>query len=463
LGNKNDILTAFCSNGKMERRPTAMSDIAPANFAKVGLEQRPRVQAQSVFQPQNSPTATGGYHSRQQPQTSPVAKQPSFAPQVILVHGPGCPDGVLAAWAFWRALSPETKMVMSGAGGLFSNNAETIWPHSIRNAMQIIDLYPMVFVFMQPGKIVPIELVQNRNVLILDLDLGEQLIGIVNAAKFTFLIDHHSSTNQTIQRFNLLEDQKFGLIYDSSPQESAATLAWRYFHQASVPEIVNLVRIVDTGSLDEDEHAPGFVRSLVNGGYTKQFAMLDQLLLRWKPETKIAMADQSSVVIAAQRQLFEEVAKQAALGVIFANGKRYNMLYVQSSIAIAPIAHRIRKTHSGKYAKMKIPIHFVGVWNYQASNQGHPVVTVSLRDPLEGINLSEITKSLGGGGHDAAASFSFPDIAQFHNYIMPYRPIVCQGPYPSQAPTRSNLSYNPHSEQSVNNVWPNPVTYHGHL
>src|SRR5207237_1070823 len=76
-----------------------------------------------------------------------------------------------------------------------------IHPNSAAGALRLQERrFPVVFVFIQPNEDIPMELVKDKRILILDLDMGDKLIEIIDVAKCVLLSDHHDSTPITLHK-----------------------------------------------------------------------------------------------------------------------------------------------------------------------------------------------------------------------------------------------------------------------
>jgi len=126
---------------------------------------------------------------------------------VIIAHGP-CHDGYGAVWSYWRTLSPEIREALSQIENMSHlckkekrsyripdlDSEET--PIS-RGTELLSSGAPYAFVFINPKEIITLELVQNRDVIIFDLDLTKQF-EVFKSAKSVMMIDHHISGEENI-------------------------------------------------------------------------------------------------------------------------------------------------------------------------------------------------------------------------------------------------------------------------
>jgi hypothetical protein len=366
-----------------------------------------------------------------------------FTYDVIISHGPGCSDGITAAWCFWRKLPREYRELLAKEGGLYSKpeanaNEENssdkasdpyIHPNSPEGAMALQNKgFPIVFVFLQPQEEVPVKLVENKRVIILDLDMGDSLVNVVTYARSVLLSDHHDSTPITINKHAsfLLEQSrdKFAMYIVTNKSESGASLAWRLTHSAVIPNFVHIVRIGDTWQWHEYPtlHARFVLRALHIRRAFRSFPDIEATFIHWD-ENFATNVQKGRAVLESETALIKQIAKQCDIGFIQTNdGRVYTVAYTQCNILHSEVGSSM-KWYAQK--RFKIPIHFCATWKY-VSYKG--LICVSMRDGEQGINLASIAREIKGcngkgGGHAEAAAFSFYGLEKFHDFIMKSSPI----------------------------------------
>ena len=364
---------------------------------------------------------------------------------VIIAHGPGCRDGATAAWCVWRTLSLTYRNTLAQEGGFYSDkdpqcgksNERTtgsfepyVHPNSPEGAMRLQARgFPVVFVFMQPGEQAPIKLVENKNVVILDLDMGDALVPLVRAAKRVLLSDHHDSTPLTIAKYsNILFEEcrhKFATFVNTNKSESGATLAWELTHGTKNPPFIETVRIGDTWQWHEypELKAREVLKSLHVYKVFRSFVDIENAFEYWD-ENFQSHAEEGMIITDYETALVKQMAKQCDIGYLQTNdGHVYTLAYTQANILHSEVGASM-KWYAQK--RFKVPIHFCATWKY-VSHKG--VVSVSLRDPGDNINLATIARSVKGtdgkgGGHASASGFVFYGLENFHNYISKTPPIT---------------------------------------
>jgi hypothetical protein len=300
-------------------------------------------------------------------------------------------------------------------------------PNSPRGAQYLQKKgYPVVFVFLQPNEPVPQQLIQNKNVLILDLDMGNNLPFVIKNSASTFLIDHHYSTYETIKKYSVELSQyknKFSYYYDDNKKESAATLTWKVFYSQEIPPLVQIVRIGDTWSYDDNpELYPRYVlKSLYLKRAFRSFPEIEDTYLNWNKTFNDNVA-KGETAWALELSYIKKMAKQTNIGLLeTADGKKYVVAYTDAPVLHSEVGASI-KWYAQK--RFKIHIHFSATWKYAAHKA---LVSVSLRDPEFNLNLATISQNIKntrgiinyGGGHETAAGFSFLGIENFHKVFQP--------------------------------------------
>jgi hypothetical protein len=376
--------------------------------------------------------------------------------QVIIGHGPNCNDGATALWAVWRSMSPEYRAALAKEGGFYAQpgvstssdpddiNDETsdlvtqpfVHPNSVEGGIRLqVKGFPVVFVFSQPKAPVSDRLIRGKNVLILDLDMGDELVHIVEAANYVFVCDHHDTSQTTILKhgdFLLnLNRHKFAQWINTSKKECGATLAWRLTNSADIPPLVQVVRIGDTWQWnDHPELQPKFVlQALFVRRAFRSFPDIEETYQNWDRNFH-SWVEQGRIIYDYETALVKQAAKQCDIGYIQTNDNTvYTVAYTQGNLLVSEIGANMR-WYAEKRFKTKID--FCAIWKYSSRRD---LVIVSLRDPASGIKLGHVAREIkgttgNGGGHVEAAGFSFQGLERFREFIQVKR----QGPIPESVP-----------------------------
>lgn len=367
-----------------------------------------------------------------------IEKEEKIVPyDIIFSHGP-CIDGYTAAWIFWRNLSTETKNKLALKGGMYSKYRTPLGegenymfqnPHNMYNALKMVNEgYKKVFVFMKPGQKIFPDLYVGKKVLILDLDIGDQLVDVINSASHVTLIDHHISTLSTLSKNKIVDSDKFKL-YFGDKTHSAASMAWKIVYNTNeIPELINIVRITDTWNFEGNYNVSKINDAMYARNCLSNFHKIEYLHLKWH-EFSFNLLSEGNVISKYKNRLLKSIANKFSLGNIHSidNGNEviHNVAYCTSTVLHTGVGMLIKENVKKRYPRKQV--HFIAIWKYVPYDdyqQGK--VTVSLRDPEENIDLSIIarnvvgkdeTKIICGGGHCEASSFMFTGIENLHCFI----------------------------------------------
>lgn len=352
---------------------------------------------------------------------------------VVLSHGPGCTDGIVAAWCVWVSLPPYYRKLLESAGGIYCYNPTSVTSglKHINSTEGALDLqrrgFPVVFALIQPGELIPVELIAGKRVLLLDVDMSQELPNIIKYAKHTTLLDHHDSSLNTIKVHKLEGVTNFTWQVDASKQECGATLAWKKLFTTPVPDMIEVVCMGDNWSWDDASRIPSaraILKSLSTMKAFRSFPRINQVFNSWDDKMG-AHAKEGAIMLKYEDSIVKRAARQADIGYITTtDGKIYTVAYANASVLHSEIGSNLRW-----YAEMRhgSPIHFAATWKYAPYKA---TISVSLRDPLPGIELQTIANSVSGsnqgGGHKDAASFSFIGIENLHKFIQRSYPVVAE-------------------------------------
>ncbi len=351
---------------------------------------------------------------------------------VVIAHGPGCPDGATSAWCYWRKLPSNYRKELSKHKGFYSkpdsqsSKQGFIHPNSPDGALELQKKgYPVVFVFCQPNTSVPKELIANKRVLILDLDLGNGLVPVVSSAKHTTLVDHHDSSLITLNKYKAMLTEKFASYVNVSKSQSGATLTWALINKTEIPPFLQIIRIGDNWQWHESPelHSKSVLKALHNNRCFRSFPDIESTYMHWD-EQFVSNVRLGKDLLDCELVIAKKTAKQCDLGFIQTNDNvLYNVAYVQANVQHSEIGSLMKF-----YAQQRfnVPIHFCATWKY-VSYRG--LVSVSLRNTDTNLDLSFIARNIkglnnsGGGGHSDASSFSFYGLENFHRFILKSSPI----------------------------------------
>lgn len=194
------------------------------------------------------------------------------------------------------------------------------------------------------------------------------------------LIDHHFSCKETA---NLLP----GSVFDD--KHSAAFLSWKYFQNGKKAPLI--IRYVEDYDIWKFKLPHSKELTAVLNIYSFNFKAWDKLAKIFQNKNKKKeLVKKGRAIIDYQKSLIGELSDKGQ-EVVF---EGYDAIAVNSPILSSEIGNHIY-TKTGKIAI---------VWSHKGKNA--PKIHVSLRGNGK-INLSELAKKFGGGGHKASAGFAF--------------------------------------------------------
>lgn len=357
-----------------------------------------------------------------------------FPYEVIIAHGPGCKDGATAAWCWWRLLPLDYRRLLAVVGDFynFSQKDENYIDKDDKDRFDTTGGalrlqahgFPVVFAFAQPNTRIPVELIKGRRVLILDLDLGDELTSVVSNAAFTMLCDHHTSTPETLKRNvnQVFGRDKFGIYVDIRKMESGASLSWKLSHNTRIPLFIEIVRIGDNWQFNENPNIPAkeVLRTMHSDNTFTSFPAIEQgfelLQLNY-----LEYVNRGSLLLQYDRQIVKTICKQCDIGSLVLNdGTKYTIAHIQCNVMHSEVGAAMKFYAKKRFPNVKIDL--CATWKYVSHRN---IVSVSLRDGDEGIDLNIVAREVAGtdkrgGGHDRSAAFTFEGIENFRRYIRYY-------------------------------------------
>lgn len=217
--------------------------------------------------------------------------------------------------------------------------------------------------------------VTGKNVAILDFSYSNSTTKeMIQKAESLIVIDHHKSALIELQDIE-------NCIFDMS--QSGAMLSWKYFHpRKSPPKFIKYIEDRDLWKWElpySKEFSAAF--SMIPFEFSELSKLEDESFFR-------DTCKKGSYILAYTEIAVKKLAEKAALRLW--RGK--NVYIVNSSHWISEVG-----------AKLSPKCDFVAVWYFSHSRQEY---CVSLRSFYDNVDVSEIAKEFGGGGHKKAAGFS---------------------------------------------------------
>lgn len=262
---------------------------------------------------------------------------------VLVIYHAHCADGFTAAWVCHNAARPHD------------------WE---------IELFPASYGDKPPD-------VAGRNVEIVDFSYGrEDLIRMHEEAESLIVLDHHKSAQANCE----------GLDFCTFDMEhSGAMLAW--FHHNRGVEAPQLVRYIEDRDIWKWELPYSKAISAYISTFEKTLTAWGDLLERLEHDFDSCLTA-GEAVLRYQQLMVERIA--AAAGRLEIAG--HDVPVVNSPILQSELGHHLSEDEP-----------FAAVW-YEHGGDDH--IRWSLRSKPGGVDVSEVAKQFGGGGHEHAAGFN---------------------------------------------------------
>jgi oligoribonuclease NrnB/cAMP/cGMP phosphodiesterase (DHH superfamily) len=262
----------------------------------------------------------------------------------------GCPDGFGAAYSVWRAWGEDAHYIARGHEDVFEPAAH-----------------------------------EGDQVVFVDIALRNDLLcDLAESAAEVILLDHHVTARDHYAADPSVENRVTGaghrVHFDLA--HSGAILAWQYFHREPPPLLLAYVEDQDLWNwkLPRSEAVNAAI-----GSYPREFEVWDALARRpWQE-----LAEEGEPILRAQRV---DVERSLHLGHPIALGSRrveaVNGVHLRSHIG-----HELAKRAAFGHA--------IGVV-YRLAGRRVDCSIYSIGD----VDVSEIARGYGGGGHRNASGFS---------------------------------------------------------
>jgi oligoribonuclease NrnB/cAMP/cGMP phosphodiesterase (DHH superfamily) len=216
--------------------------------------------------------------------------------------------------------------------------------------------------------------VKGKNVIILDFSYGNELTKkMIEEANTLLVIDHHKSAMVELHDIS-------NAYFDMT--KSGAILAWEFFHPGKEPP--RFIRYIQDRDLWKWELE-----------YSKEFsAAFDMVPFEFEEFEKFEddsvfddARKRGSFILAYSKTVVKKVCEKA----IARKYKGMKVMVVNSSHWMSEIG-----------ARLAPDCDFAMIWFYDHEDR---IIKVSLRSFHDKIDVSEIAKEFGGGGHKKAAGF----------------------------------------------------------
>lgn len=268
---------------------------------------------------------------------------------IIVIYHAQCADGFGAAWAARKALG------------------------------ETADFHAAIY-----GQ--PLPDVIGRHVFFLDFTPdGNALLETIETARSVTVLDHHESAAPLLR--DLFSQGAINGKY--APDKSGAGLAWEHFHpEAEVPMLIQYIQDRDLWlhKIDGTRDFYAFLSS-----YPFDFAVWDEIAISAEDPAGLLIMKQQGAVVDRARKM--EIANLIPMVTRL----------MQIGGHVVQVANLPKTMASDAAGALAHGVPFAACY----CDERHGRV-FSLRSRPEGINVFEIARKYGGGGHARAAGFTMP-------------------------------------------------------
>ena len=230
-------------------------------------------------------------------------------------------------------------------------------------------------------------LINNKNILICDFSYKKNAINkIIDDCQSFLIIDHHLSAQKELE--DLHNDYK---IFDMT--HSGAFLTWAYFFpNEEIPPLIKYIEDNDiwTKVLPYTREVTAYISSLPN-----EIEEYEKLLASNMIE-KIAIP-YGKVLLTQQNKIIEKALNSSFIKFVDIGGNSYFVAMSNSAIFQSEIGNQLLE----KYSSCDFSVVY---------SETYGATSISLRSANDRVDVSEIARRYGGGGHRNAAGCSLSDV-----------------------------------------------------
>ncbi len=275
----------------------------------------------------------------------------------IVIYHKGCPDGRAAAWVYCS--------IMKEIGISFTQ-----------------------YIPMDAGKY-PLDLnVKDKSVLMVDVCPNRNEINIIaKTAKDLTIYDHHKSAQRDVENIGL---DNVTVVFAMT--RSGCQITWDVFYPDKPrPWFIDIISDRDLWKW-EIPNSKELCCYLFSTGYYEDFDDMS-LLLKFTEEQKQQAIEVGEILLSIEEKQIVSAVKQSLLTEVDVSGVKYK-------VRLTGCSHNIASEVGNRLAKMDCD--FSAMWRY---NYEKDEWWISCRTTKDNIDLSIITRQLGGGGHQKSAGF----------------------------------------------------------
>jgi uncharacterized protein len=246
--------------------------------------------------------------------------------------------------------------------------------------------------------------IKNKNVIIIDVAYKSNILKqISQVAKNVLFIDHHITIRDDV--ISLKSYKNLTVIYDK--HESGASLVHKYFYPKSkIPEFVKYIKDNDIGKWKYKQTLPFLSALEVSFNYEPTHNNLKKWDLLLNNSYVENMIEKGKIYEEYKKYLIKKQASQANIRYFpsktIINDINDKHILTEGMYKIAILNGGCPSTSLvGKYIAENIECDFCMLYTYNIHKK---IYIISLRS--KSMDVGEIAKLFGGGGHKLAAAFS---------------------------------------------------------
>lgn len=293
----------------------------------------------------------------------------------LVIYHENCADGFGAAYAAWKSLGDQAEYVPAHYGDCVISDGSI----QIKDATYLLT---------------------GRNVYILDYSLPvSEMHLLLESAKHTVWLDHHKTAfdNWLTSDFLTPDYQHYAKVTDRfhlrlDNQKSGCRLAWEYFHPTlPVPMGIQYIEDRDLWRFQFDD-TRAFCEGLKHEN--QDFEIWD--IIFNSPLLIQDVIRRGETLLNAMERRVQTVAKRPLRHIRLSNGNGEAIEF-----RCANVCNEISETGNAICKKTGFP----SATFFISTEKGEVVVSLRSTDDI-GVDVSQVARQYGGGGHRNAAGFS---------------------------------------------------------
>lgn len=249
--------------------------------------------------------------------------------------------------------------------------------------------------------------IDDKNIIIIDVAYKKEVLSeIFERAKSVVFIDHHISINEDVKEL-VKKYNQHEIVYDK--YRSGASLTWLYFNNTeSLPRFIRYIEDNDIGKWEIEETIP-----FING--LEVYYKLDPTEKNINSWKKLIFNNSKIEKLIKKGYIFETY-KEYLLDI---NSKKYSLELFPSQQVYEEFPNVFQRPEQykvavycgngcpstsliGKRLVEKVDCDFAIIWTFHMDKKEY---VLSFRS--DKVNVGEIAKAFGGGGHELASACGF--------------------------------------------------------